>query len=82
MATVIAQRDLRNQNASIIAAVVAGESFVVTRHGTPVAELRPIGRGRRIFVPKGELAHLAAQGPHLDAVTFRADVDRVVDPRL
>ncbi len=42
MAKTIAQRELRNQNAKVIEAVTAGETFVVTRNGEPVAELRPI----------------------------------------
>ena len=54
-ARTIAQRELRNENAKVIEAVTAGETFIVTRHGEPVAELRP--------------AELTA-GPHLatDAV--------------
>ena len=58
MARTIAQRELRNENAKVIEAVTAGETFIVTRHGEPVAELRP--------------AELTA-GPHLatDAVNRR-----------
>jgi prevent-host-death family protein len=82
MSTVIAQRELRNQNAAIIAAVAAGESFVVTRNGTPVAELRPVAAARRILVPKAEVAAVAARSGHIDAGAFRADLDNVVDPQL
>ena len=82
MPTVIAERDLRNQNASIIAAVAAGESFIVTRNGTPVAELRPVVPGRRVFVSKAALAAVAANGVHLDAASWRTDLDRVVDQDL
>ena len=82
MATVIAQRELRNQNTSIMAAVAAGKSFVVTRHGTPVAELRPIVPGRRRFVGKAELVALGVGSPHIDAAAFRADLDRLVDQSL
>lgn len=82
MATIIPQRELRNQNAAIMNAVAAGESFVITRNGTPVAELRPTERARRVFVPKAELAAVAARGPHIDAAAFRADLDRVVDQSL
>ncbi len=38
----ISQRELRNDNAGIIRAVEAGESFVVTKNGTPVALVHPI----------------------------------------
>ena len=78
----IAQRELRNDNAKVIEAVAAGESFVVTRNGEPVAELRPIGRARRSFVPRTEVVKLAMQGPHIDGVAFRHDLDRVIDQGL
>jgi prevent-host-death family protein len=46
MATRIPQRELRNDNASILNRVEAGETFVVTRNGVPVADLSPhIGDG-------------------------------------
>ena len=39
----IAQRQLRNDNAEIMRRVEAGESFVITRNGRPVADLVPHG---------------------------------------
>jgi len=78
----IAQRELRNDNAKVIEAVAAGESFVVTRNGVPVAELRPIQQTRRTFVPTAELAVLTATGPRIDRERFREDLDRVVDQGL
>jgi prevent-host-death family protein len=78
----IPQRDLRNENAKVIEAVADGETFIVTRNGTPVAELRPFRSGRRTLVPKAELLALAALGPHVDARQFREDIDRVVDQTL
>jgi antitoxin (DNA-binding transcriptional repressor) of toxin-antitoxin stability system len=78
----IAQRELRNQNARIIAAVEGGASFVVTRNGTPVAELRPLARGRRPFVPRAEIAAVAAAGPRVDAAAFRRDLDAAIDQTL
>ncbi len=78
----IAQRELRNDNARVIDEVVSGQTFLVTRNGVPVAEIRPVKRPRRTFVPKAELQALAAAGPHLDATTFRSDLDRIVDQRL
>ena len=49
MAETISQRQLRNDNAEIMRRVEAGESFVVTRNGRPVADLVPHGDppGRR-----------------------------------
>lgn len=41
MAEVIAQRQLRNDNAEIMRRVADGETFVVTRNGRPVADLVP-----------------------------------------
>jgi antitoxin (DNA-binding transcriptional repressor) of toxin-antitoxin stability system len=41
MATHIAQRELRNNNAEILNRIEAGESFVVTRNGVAVADIAP-----------------------------------------
>ncbi|MFS0895371.1 type II toxin-antitoxin system Phd/YefM family antitoxin [Microbacterium sp. 179-I 3D3 NHS] len=38
---IISQRELRNDNAGIIDEVERGETFTVTRRGTPVASLAP-----------------------------------------
>lgn len=40
--TQISQRQFRNESGAILRAVEAGESFVITNNGRPVAELRPI----------------------------------------
>jgi prevent-host-death family protein len=82
MARTIAQRELRNDNATVIDAVASGETFVVTRNGVPVAELRPVEQPRRTFVGRAELLALAAAGPHVDRARFRADLDRAVDQAL
>jgi len=82
VAQTIAQRELRNDNAKVIDAVAAGETFVVTRNGVPVAELRPIEPARRRFVARAELVALAAAGPHVDLAEFRADLDRIIDQSL
>jgi prevent-host-death family protein len=82
MARTIAQRELRNDNAKVIDAVVAGETFVVTRNGEPVAELRPIQPGRRTFISRDEIAALGVGGMRIDRHQFRADVDRYIDPEV
>ncbi|MGL5856825.1 MAG: type II toxin-antitoxin system Phd/YefM family antitoxin [Angustibacter sp.] len=41
MSETISQRELRNENAAIMRRVEAGESFVVTRNGVPVADIVP-----------------------------------------
>ena len=60
MSTAVSQRELRNENASIMRRVEQGEHFTVTRNGVPVAELVPIGTtgsdNRRSFVPVAEIA--------------------------
>jgi prevent-host-death family protein len=78
----IPQRELRNANATVIDAVVAGETFVITRNGEPVAELRPARRTRRTFVPSTDIAALASPADRIDRHRFRSDLDRDVDQRL
>jgi prevent-host-death family protein len=78
----IAQRDLRNDNAKVIAAVMAGETFIVTRNGEPVAELRPIRPHRRTFVTREEITEMAATGVRIDHHQFREDLDRAFDQRI
>jgi prevent-host-death family protein len=78
----IAQRELRNNNAKVIDAVAAGETFVVTRNGEPVAELRPLRAGRRMFVTRNEVAAMATAGVRIDRHQFRADLDDAVDQSL
>lgn len=82
MSKTIAQRELRNDNAKVMDAVVAGESFVVTRNGVPVAELRPITTPRRAFVTKDDVVEIFAAGPRIDRHRFRTDSDRVIDQSL
>ena len=82
MARSIAQRELRNDNAKVIEAVAAGERFVVTRNGVPIAELRPIQQTRRTFVPTAELLQIGVTALRIDREQFRADLDRVADQNL
>jgi len=82
VARTIAQRELRNDNAKVIEAVVAGETFVVTRNGEPVAELRPIKSGRRSFIARDEVAALATAAVRIDHRQFRADLDQLIDQGL
>lgn len=82
MARVIAQRELRNQNAKVMKAVEAGGHFVVTRNGAPIAELRPVARGTRTFVARAEIVAATAGGPRIDAAAFRRDLAAAFDERL
>jgi prevent-host-death family protein len=82
VARTIAQRELRNENAKVMEAVTAGETFVVTRNGEPVAELRPMRSGRRTFITRDEIASLASANVRIDHRRFRDDVDRYIDQGL
>lgn len=75
----ITQRELRNDSAAVLREVEAGQTIVVSRNGTPVAELRQVNRRR--FVPRAAIADASANAARIDAVQFRADLDAVVDPR-
>ena len=77
MNRVITQRELRNRSAEILRDVQAGQTVIVTRNGTPVAELRPLQPRR--FVTRSTIAAGAAQAPRIDAARFRADLDAAVD---
>lgn len=61
-------------------AVAHGESFVVTRHGTPVGELIPLRRDR--VVTRQQFAGVSANAAVIDAARFRADVDESINRDL
>lgn len=66
MAETIGQRQLRNDNADIMRRVEAGESFVVTRNGRPVADLVPHGAPRPRRLTLREVQEEFAKLPPLD----------------
>jgi prevent-host-death family protein len=72
----ITQRQLRNESGEIMRELDRGESFLVTRNGTPVGELAPIRRRR--FVPTAAVLEAFARAPAVDPERFRADVDRAL----
>ncbi|WP_131749031.1 type II toxin-antitoxin system prevent-host-death family antitoxin [Frankia sp. Cppng1_Ct_nod] len=76
----ITQRELRNDSGAILRAVEHGETFVVTRNGSPIAELVPLRR--RTFVPAAQVLAMFAHEAPLDADRFFADLDAVVDQGL
>lgn len=69
----ITQRELCSDSGAIMRAVERGESFTITRNGTPIGRLIPLRR--RTFVPRQEVMAAFATAPVLDAERFRADVD-------
>lgn len=83
MAQAITQRELRNDSGEIMRRLDQGETFIVTRNGTPVGELTPLRRHR--FVAADAVVAMFRNAPGIDAARFRADLDAVVaqgvDPR-
>lgn len=55
-----------------------GESFIVTRNGTPVGELAPLRRHR--FVTAEAAVAMFRGAPPVDLDSLRADLDAVADP--
>ena len=78
--TEVTQRQLRNESGEIMRALDRGESFIITRNGIPVGQLRPL-RQRR-FVPIDEVVEMFAGAPHVDYEQFRSDVDAVLDQSI
>ena len=72
----ITQRELRNDSGEIMRRVDRGESFVVTRGGTPLGELVPLRRRR--FVSAEAVVSAFRGAPRIDRAVFRRDVDRVL----
>lgn len=77
VARFVSQRELRNDAAAVLRDVQRGETMIVTRNGTPVAELRPLPPSR--FVPRAVIADAARIAPRVDGARFRLDVDAVLD---
>ena len=77
MAKEISQRELRNNSGKIMRSLDRGESFVVTRNGVPVGELRPIRR--RLWVDTDAVVAAFRGAAPIDAERFRQDVDRWID---
>ena len=72
-------RDLRNKGGEILKQVEAGRSFVVTRDGDPVAELKPLDRktmSREAIVQR--FKHV----PMVDASRLRHDIDSFIDQTI
>jgi prevent-host-death family protein len=77
MARRITQRELRNESGEIMRALDRGESFVVTRNGTPVGELVPVRP--REFVSADAAVAAFTGAPRIDPAQFRDDVDALLD---
>lgn len=73
----VSQRELRNDSGRIMRALDEGQSFIVTRHGTPVGELRPLRRHR--FVAAAAAVAMFRDAPRVDTAALRRDLDDLVD---
>ena len=73
----ITQRELRNESGAIMRGVERGESFTITRNGTPIGRLIPLRR--RTFVPRQEVMAAFATAPVIDIQRFRDDLDEAID---
>jgi prevent-host-death family protein len=76
----ITQRQLRNDSAAILRAVERGETFTITRNGSPIGRLVPLKR--RTAVPREEALAAFSTAPVLDPDRLRQDLDRVADQTL
>lgn len=72
-------RDLRNHGGRVLDEVSRGSTVVVTRDGTPVAEMRPV---RRVGLSAAELIARRRALPYLDYAKLRRDVDTAVEMSL
>ncbi|RAJ38575.1 antitoxin (DNA-binding transcriptional repressor) of toxin-antitoxin stability system [Kitasatospora sp. SolWspMP-SS2h] len=70
----ITQRELAARSKAVLDDVEAGETYHVTRNGTEIAEVRPLGSRRR-FVPLDELQRKWRNAPAVDAARMRAEAD-------
>lgn len=82
MSETIGQRELRNDNAAIMRRVEQGESFVITRHGKPIADLLP-HQVRRHAVSRRRVADVQATFRRLPAMDLeRWYAERAADDRV
>ncbi len=77
MSRKIGQRELRNESGEIMRGLDRGESFLVTRNGVLVGELRPIRRSQ--YVNADTALAMFRGAPPIDGELFRDDLDRAVD---
>jgi prevent-host-death family protein len=73
----ISQRELRNDSGKLMRELDRGKSYIVTRNGVPVGELRPVRR--RSFVPVDTVVAAFRTAPPVERERFRADLDRWID---
>ena len=75
----VTARDLRNSGGEVLRRVERGARIVVTRDGTPVAELRPLPRSS---VGPAELIRRRKNLSRVNPDALRHDIDNLIDPWL
>ena len=70
----ITQREFAARSKAVLDDVEAGETYHISRNGTEIAEVRPLGTRRR-FVPVEELQRKWRHAPQVDAALMRAEAD-------
>jgi prevent-host-death family protein len=73
----ISQRELRNDSGAIMRGVERGESYTITRNGTPIGRLIPLRR--RTYVPREQVMAAFATAALVDPDQLRADLDAAVE---
>ncbi|WP_431939835.1 hypothetical protein [Nocardia grenadensis] len=74
MTRTISHTELRDGSAGVMAALDAGEEFVITCNGRPIAELRPIAPRRNMTTAELK-KRLARFGDTANAAGERAEID-------
>lgn len=80
MTKTISQRELRNDSGRIMRSLDDGATFIVTRRGEPVGELKPLRRRR--YVDARTVTDIFRGSPHVDAARWRRDLDHCVDQNV
>ena len=83
MSDQISRRELRNDSGRIMRALDDEKSFLVSRHGRVLGELRPLRRDR--FIDARDALEAMRGAPEVERERLRADLDEVavqeLDPR-
>jgi antitoxin (DNA-binding transcriptional repressor) of toxin-antitoxin stability system len=77
--TKITVEDLRTRSAELVDRASRGEQMTIMRDGEGVAQLRELPRAP---MPAEKLLARYRRLPPIDAGKLRADLDRVIDPRI
>jgi prevent-host-death family protein len=73
----ITQRELRNDSGPIMRGVERGESYTITRNGTPIGRLIPLRR--RTFVSREQVMATFATAAVVDPDRLRAGLDAAIE---